>query len=497
MTTPEDTTTWEWRMPEAGRGADQLKEAVAGIVSPYHQDRPPICYPGATVNLLDPEVSALFMQWLSGQFNNIGCHTHGEMIDGVWHPMPGEGCFDPTQLKERQALMMVAGLIGGNIETVDGYFCGGGTEANQVGVLIGREWTRQQQPTPPRQGEIILGTGLSHYSLYQAFDFFGMGRTILTDCPNPDCGRKHRFRHRTGRSGEYAFDNHGPGFKAVGMNERGEMDLADLERVYRKHYDRGFRRFILAPTVGTCLLGSIDPIEEIARFAQQINDSEKAAVYIHVDAAFAGFTIPFADPDYKFAFEHPAVQSITIDGHKMGRLPYQAGIFLCRKGLQSLIALEVAYVRQSVDDTILGSRSGAIPTLAWYLWQQIGFEGQQRYVRELLQRRDSFVQMVQERYGPEGPVQVMPHPKSVNMLPLMIDVVDGAIPKNVKDHGVFHQWCMRADEFSPGPHDSLVCPSTTVYKLCIMPHVTDRVFLDFLTKLDETLRAHGKLPAAE
>ncbi len=503
-TTREDLTTWQWSWPDVGHDTEELCRIVRGgdrpadlppMVlpadqypgNPYIKAAPPICYPGTPVDL-PPEMAELFLQIQLGQVNNIGCHTHGEQDVLGWKPMPGEGCFDDTQLRERMAISMIAGLLGGNLETVDGYLCSGGTEANRMGVLVGREWTRDRFPSPPQQGEIILGTGLSHYSLYQAVDHFDMGRSRMVKCEV--CGRTHRMHHRMGNIGHtYVPDNYGPGFKQVGMNERGQMDMVDLERVFRLWFDRGFRRFIITPTVGTSLMGSIDPIREIAGFADAMNTGG-AAVYVHVDAAFAGFTVPFVS-DYKFAFEHPGVQSVTLDADKMGRLPYPAGVFLARKELMNLIALEVAYVRHGVDDTIAGSRSGAIAALAWMRWQQVGFDGMQTYVQQQLTWRDQYAALLRERFGTGDDALVKIHPYSawVPFLPVSINLEDGKIPSEILEQEPWRSWCLRAEEFSPLDATTGLpkCPSETVYKLCVMPHVDPPTFDRFVRDLEGLL----------
>ena len=80
---------------------------------------------------------------------------------------------------------------------------------------------------------------------------------------------------------------------------------------------------------GTTELGVIDPIDKLSDIAFENN------IYLHVDAAFGGFSIPFLKrlgyefPDFDFSL--PGVCSMTVDPHKMGLAPIPAGGIIFRK----------------------------------------------------------------------------------------------------------------------------------------------------------------------
>ncbi|MFP4608561.1 MAG: tyrosine decarboxylase MfnA, partial [Candidatus Aenigmatarchaeota archaeon] len=77
---------------------------------------------------------------------------------------------------------------------------------------------------------------------------------------------------------------------------------------------------------GTTEHGAIDPIEEIAELTED--------TYLHVDAAFGGFVIPFLkemDRDLPaFDFDIDGVDSLVLDPHKMGMSPIPLGLFYSR-----------------------------------------------------------------------------------------------------------------------------------------------------------------------
>ncbi len=56
----------------------------------------------------------------------------------------------------------------------------------------------------------------------------------------------------------------------------------------------------------------------------------------------------------------------------MGMCPIAEGIFICRKSLQSYIERRAGYVQNEMDDTLIGSRSGAYPAACWAVFKTVG-----------------------------------------------------------------------------------------------------------------------------
>ncbi len=457
-----------WRWPPEGSYDLTRIARIEQIASPYEQNPPPICYPGT---LLDRGMIAMVPELMRKQLNCIGFHTP----DGI-----GEGGFDSIQKMESAAVYMVASMLGGTPQTVDGYFCGGGTEANLEGLYIGRQWLRRFAD-PQRKGIAVLCTPLAHYSIFfKGTNILGLTNQFRwTECPK--CHRAHKLPQN--ENTEH--------LRLVGVDIEGKMHLPSLEQVFFKAYEEGYRQFLVVATAGTCLMGSIDPIPEISQWMTCMRRTYHAEFYFHVDASFGGFTIPFASKgDEHIGFDVPEVMSVAVDADKMGHLPYPAGVFLCRKGLQEHIGLEVAYIRGHGDYTISGSRSAIAPVLAWDYYQRLGVDGQTRYVQACLKARDHLLHKILERF--EGTTHVYPLPCSsfVNFLPLVINLVDGSIPEDQIERGPLAPYHLRGDGIPTEQMDPLSCP-TIAYKLCIMPHTFS--FLDrFVDDLETVVRAAGK-----
>lgn len=452
-----------WRWPSEGSENPGLITRIKGIPSPYTKTPPPFCFPGTP---LDPAMLEIIPELMGKQLNGIGFHTTGSVQ---------EGGFDSTQGMEREAIWMIASMLGGVPQTVDGYFCGGGTEANIQALYIGRQYLRRFAD-PHKKGIVVLCTPLTHYSVF----FKGTNLLGLTNqfgwetCRK--CGRNHKLPR----------NEHTEHLRLVGVNVQGEMDLGSLEQEYLRAYEEGYRQFLVVATAGTCLMGSIDPIAKIGGWISQQRRIARSEFYFHVDASFGGFTIPFAGGDSpRIGFDVPEVHSVTVDADKMGHLPYPAGVFLCRKGLQQHIDLEVAYIRGHGDCTISGSRSAIAPVLAWEYYRRLGVNGQQRYVRQCLEARDLLKIMLQERFGNDSQV-VRPLACSpfVNFLPLVIDLEGGSVPESLVEHGTLEPYHLRSDGLPQDPMDPQSCP-IIAYKLCIMPHTFPHLeqFVDDLAKV--------------
>ena len=174
-------------------------------------------------------------------------------------------------------------------------------------------------------------------------------------------------------------------------------DLLDLKTV-RVGLDREFRidmeaarKAINANTIaivgiaGTTGLGVVDPIPELSEVARE------KGLYLHVDAAFGGFVLPFLkELGFKissFDFNEQGVCSITVDPHKMGLAPIPAGgILFCNKEIRDAIAWNISYLAggESKQATLVGTRSGGSVIAVWALLKHLGREGYKRIVRRCM-----------------------------------------------------------------------------------------------------------------
>ena len=447
---------------------DMALEKLGGILSIYDpkSNKVPFCYPGTILNW-DERLLTAAARILNQQHNHIGIHTTGNGKKSA------EGGFENTQSLEAKALEMIASTVGGNPNAIDGYFCGGATEANMQGLWTGRQWLREN-PDPFNRGICILCTPLTHYSILKASSLLDIGHSGMSNCPQ--CGLDHVF----------VPDAKGSGVALVGMDAQGCMKMTELKRIFKLKHEEGFRRFLIVATVATTAMGSIDPIEEIAGFVKDVHAETLAHCYLHVDAAFGGFTVPYVNPQRKIGFRLPEVMSIALDADKMGRLPYPSGVFLCRKNLLRLVGRRVTYIGGAKDDTISGSRTGLAGIMAYMLFCVGGREEQRKYVQECIAARDRLAELITERLKW---AKIVTLPPDVNMLPVEFSMgKTGKIPHALEEGDILGGYHLRSDYFQNDPGNTQSCPRH-VYKLCIMPHT----FPYLESFVDDLEKAHGKL----
>jgi tyrosine decarboxylase / aspartate 1-decarboxylase len=127
---------------------------------------------------------------------------------------------------------------------------------------------------------------------------------------------------------------------------------------------------------GTTEFGQIDPIEELSRLAL---DNE---LFLHVDAAFGGFVIPFLNKAYPFDFQIPGVTSVAIDPHKMGLSTIPSGALLFRSpSFLDSLKVSTPYLTTKSQFTLTGTRSGAAAAATCAVMKYLGREGYAKNVQ--------------------------------------------------------------------------------------------------------------------
>ena len=171
--------------------------------------------------------------------------------------------------------------------------------------------------------------------------------------------------------------------KTIHVDKNRQIDIAETEKAIDDD------TFCIVGIAGTTELGVIDPIAELSKLCL------KYKLYLHIDAAFGGFVIPFMKDmghdisDFDFAL--PGVTSITIDPHKMGMCPIPAGGILFRnKELTKKIEWSVSYLSggHTAQTTFVSSRSGASVIAVWGMLNYLGYEGYNDIIKQCLHVRD-------------------------------------------------------------------------------------------------------------
>ena len=139
-----------------------------------------------------------------------------------------------------------------------------------------------------------------------------------TDSPNMVCGPVQVVWHKFARYWDVEM-------REIPMSPgRYQMDVEQmLERVDEN-------TIMVVPTFGVTYTGSYEPVLDLSRALDKLQEETGLDVDIHVDGASGAFLAPFSAPDLVWDFRVPRVKSISTSGHKFGLAPLGVGWVLWR-----------------------------------------------------------------------------------------------------------------------------------------------------------------------
>jgi len=138
---------------------------------------------------------------------------------------------------------------------------------------------------------------------------------------------------------------------------------------------------------GSTELGIIDPIPELSDICFDNN------IFLHVDAAFGGFVIPFLKEIRNnitdFDFKLKGVSSISIDAHKMGysAIPLGAIIFRKKEWIGK-ISVTTPYISSNKQAGLLATRSGGPVAAAYAVSKYLGKKGYKNLIEECISKTE-------------------------------------------------------------------------------------------------------------
>lgn len=240
------------------------------------------------------------------------------------------GLFKGTKDLEEKAVSQIAGLLG--LQEATGMVISGGTEANILALWAARNLTKKKKVIVPET---------AHFSLDKACNLLGL-EIIKARIDDEKC-----------------------------------VDIGDVESKVDKE------TCAIVGVAGSTEYGSVDDIKALSEVASETD------VYLHVDAAFGGFVLPFLkELGYSTRFELPSegVDSVTVDPHKMGLVPIPCGCILFRdRVIMRFIETPAPYLTQKRQHSLVGTRSGASAASAFAVFKLLGREGYREIVRKCME----------------------------------------------------------------------------------------------------------------
>jgi tyrosine decarboxylase/aspartate 1-decarboxylase len=234
------------------------------------------------------------------------------------------GLFSGTRELEEKVIKMMGDLLGDR--NACGYITTGGTESNIQALRVARNLGKKRHPN-------VVVPASAHFSFDKIADLLGIE------------------------------------LRKASLDREFKVDIDSVEALVDEN------TIALVGIAGSTEFGQIDPVGKLAEIALA-ND-----LFLHVDAAFGGFVIPFLDKKYDFDFSVKGVASITADPHKMGLSTIPAGGLLFREEacLQPL-EIDTPYLTIRAQHSLTGTRSGAAVAAAYAVMTHLGREGYRKIV---------------------------------------------------------------------------------------------------------------------
>jgi glutamate/tyrosine decarboxylase-like PLP-dependent enzyme/glutathione synthase/RimK-type ligase-like ATP-grasp enzyme len=259
-----------------------------------------------------------FMGWVHGGGTPVGMLA--EMLAAGLNANLGGRDQMPLEV-ERQIGLWMRDLFGFP-DTAAGLFVTGSSTANLMGVLVARTKalgvsSRSSGLNASQPQLIAYAASSAHGCIAKAMDMCGLGTQAL---------------------------------RLVPVNVQGQMDINALVQMIAADRAAGLQPFFVVGTAGTVNIGAIDPLDRIAAVAWQ------QGLWFHVDGALGalGMMSPEVAPRLKGI---ELADSIALDFHKWGQVPYDAGYFLARNGADQLdaFASPAAYLARHSRGLAAGS----------------------------------------------------------------------------------------------------------------------------------------------
>jgi glutamate/tyrosine decarboxylase-like PLP-dependent enzyme len=260
-----------------------------------------------------------FMGWVHGGGSPVGMLA--EMLAAGLNANLGGRDHMPIEV-ERQIVDWTRQLF--NLpESASGIFVTGTSMANLMAVLVAR--TAALGRDSRRHGTGEAGALLTAYTskaahgcITRAMDIAGLGSDAL---------------------------------RSIATDAAHRIDVTALRRQIGRDRAAGLTPFLVVASAGTVDIGAIDDLGAIAELCREED------LWFHVDGAFGALAILSPELAPRLAgIEH--ADSIALDFHKWGQVPYDAGFLLVRDGEKhrDAFAAPAAYLRRETRGLAAGSQ---------------------------------------------------------------------------------------------------------------------------------------------
>ncbi len=201
------------------------------------------------------------------------------------------------------------------------------------------------------------------------------------------------------------------------LDRHGRVNVKSLVANIEKAKKLGHPIMMNVSVTGTTELGSVDPVDEINEVLRRYRQEQGIHIWHHIDAAYGGyFCSTFRngktqlDQRTERAFSAVAqVDSITLDPHKLGYVPYACGAFLVRDPHSYAVShISAPYLQEEPDidyptwsTTLEGSRSATGAGAVWLSSRVLPLDasGHGELLNQSLATKNRFVEKLAENFA--------------------------------------------------------------------------------------------------
>ncbi|VVB92610.1 L-aspartate/L-glutamate decarboxylase [uncultured archaeon] len=319
------------------------------------------------------------------------------------------GLFQGTKELEEKVIKMMGEMLGD--KNACGYITTGGTESNIQALRTARNLCNKEHPN-------VVVPASAHFSFDKIADLLRIE------------------------------------IRKAALDSEFKVDMESAEALIDDN------TIALVGIAGSTEFGQIDPVDKLAELALSNN------LFLHVDAAFGGFVIPFLGRKYDFDFSVKGVTSITADPHKMGMSTIPAGGLLFREEACLLpLEIDTPYLTIRKQHSLTGTRSGGAVAAAYAIMMHLGMEGYREIVGRCMKMTCRLVEGAKE-LGVEPLIDPV-----MNIVALDVPELD-EVRKQLRAKG----WT------------TSITRSPRAMRLIIMPHLREDVLELFISDLGAILK---------
>ena len=295
----------------------------------------------------------------------------------------------PTRQMEEECVEYLKDILGlkngRNGVSIKGTLVLDGTLGNLTAIFIAAERNKKERKKEgiswsPRLHEgYLITTKNAHYSVRKCARILGFGDNYIREVPvavDEEYLRKNvgRVLRRNAEELQKFYNGESYSFCL-------QPQVQDFEEQFHHIDQKRGKIDAVVLTHGSTLTGTIESADDFLKMRQKLSP-----FFLHIDAATGGFARLIPELKTKMSAIDEA-DSVIIDPHKLGYVPYPCGAILFRheEDLRLMQELNTSPNLERVMPTIEGSRPGTGAASFWIAVKTLGLDGYRKLISKCLE----------------------------------------------------------------------------------------------------------------